>query len=148
MGYNITMEDGSIDIPNEHLEAVYVKMCTLNDLPDEYKNGGAYSGGKRTGAWFSWMPADYPNVCRNAQEILEELGFTCRQTSEYLVADMYDSKVGQEKVFIAAIAPWIDEPCEVYWVGEDGARWKWTFDHGVMIEHEGHLTYVSREIVL
>jgi hypothetical protein len=142
MGYYVSIEQGTLRIPVEHLDRVYAAMCELNNLPNETKNGGMWTGGQQEDAWFSWMPANYPSVLHTAEEILDQLGFQDLFTDQGdLIVHSYDSKIGQERLFIASIAPWIKPDSVLYWVGEDGQRWRWTFVGGVLEEHSGKIVY-------
>ena len=144
MGYNVQIESGTIKIPTGYLDSAYNTMCELNHLPDDDKAGGSWKGGQRNFAWFSWMDWNYPETCVNAQEILAQLGFY--DTYEWdgnLVIHAYDSKKGQEELFIAAIAPWITPDSVLHWVGEDGNRWRWTFVEGELIHQWGQVVYTN-----
>jgi hypothetical protein len=142
MGYNVSIEQGTIRIPIVHMDRVYAAMCELNNLPAETKNGGMWTGGEQEDAWFSWMPANYPEVLHTAEQILNELGFQDLFTDQDdLILHSYDSKIGQERLFIASIAPWIKPDSVLYWLGEDGRRWRWTFIGGVLEEREGRIIY-------
>ncbi len=142
MGYRVHIESGTIKIPEEHLGRVYKALCELNHLPDDVKNGGSWQGGQQHSAWFSWMDANYDETCVNAQEVLAQVGFLDMFVHDgHLVLSAYDSKQGQERLFIAAIAPWITPDSALYWVGEDGDRWRWTFRGGILEEHSGRVVY-------
>ena len=59
----------------------------------------------------------------------------------------YDSKIGDEKWFFAAAAPYLSGQFE--WKGEDGEMWKWTFDDGQMFEWSAVVQYADdREVAL
>ena len=142
MGYNVSIENGTLRIPVMYLDRVYDAMCELNNLPSDLKNGGAYQGGEQQASWFSWMPPNFPEVYDNAQQVLEGLGFLdLFQEGDDLIVHSYDSKRGQEVLFIAAIAPWITPDSALYWLGEDGDRWRWTFQGGILEEHSGRVVY-------
>ena len=129
MGYYVSGE-GEMVIKKENLAAAYEAMMALQDKPDAGKRGGG--GGK---AWFSWMPDDLRTI-PNAAEVFSKLGFEVLEDDEFIVIGRYDSKNGQEDVFIAAAAPFIEDT-EYDWTGEDGEFWRWEFIGGKMYCREG-----------
>ena len=129
MGYYVNGE-GELTIKKENLAAAYEAMMALQEKPAEGKRGGGQ--GK---AWYSWMPEDLRTI-PNAAEVFRELGFEVGESDEGIVIGRYDSKSGQEDVFIAAAAPFIED--EVYeWTGEDGEFWRWELIGGKMYCREG-----------
>jgi hypothetical protein len=113
----------------------------LNDAPDEAKNGGSYAPGSgKTASWFSWMPADLTTLPDTAA-VFSELGFEVNDDENGdLLISCYDNKTGQEEVFFAAAAPFIEDG-EYEWQGEDGAFWKWSFVGGKMFHSTGERYY-------
>jgi len=126
MGYYVNIIESTARIPAENLARVYEIMCSLNDTCDHLKHGRSFSGGKQTGKWFSWMDANYPKVCKDAQAILEMLGFETEYNKDgdlFLVG--YDQKTGQEDLFLEAIENYVVG--EINWVGEDDEQWTTEF---------------------
>ena len=123
MGYYVRLEDSTAVLPKKHQAEAYRRMCALNDR-DEYKRGGSV-GPDGEEKWFAWMDPNYPDTCADAKAILTELGFWFSDKSEDLVFEEYDSKSGQENLFIFRIADLMTGYME--WSGEDGARWRWEF---------------------
>lgn len=119
MGYYITGE-GYITILDEDL--AYRALCDLNDR-DDLKLGGGWrlgeNGERIETKHFSWMSPDYPDKCDNSQEILEMLGFEFAPEDDRVY---YDSKTGQEHLFLEALAPYAD--FEIYWIGEEHEEWR------------------------
>jgi len=148
MGYYVNGE-GSLTIKNANLPAAYEALMALNDAPDENKNGGSWGGGTegRTAAWYSWMPADLRTL-PTVQDVFRELGFEVEvdgDTGDVFIG-RYDSKMGQEEVFFAAAAPFIEDG-DYEWQGEDGAFWKWSFTDGKMFYLSGRRSYDHASIV-
>ena len=152
MGYYVSMSGSNVAIKKEHLADAYKAMCELNEH-DELKTGGSSLGNK----WFAWMPEHYPTECEDAKEILEYLGFSVStQDDGGLWISGYDSKIGQEEVFLYAIAPYVDLTDwakervdrtgvelvpEMEWVGEDGEFWKYIFKDKKMYSAHGKKEY-------
>lgn len=156
MGYYITGE-GQITVRKDNLDKAYSLLCALNDA-DDLKRGGSFGGAGVTSndprpdgmsyhpaRWFSWMDANYPDTTNDFYGILTMLGF------DYIVDDddenvvvitlTYDNKMGQEDLFLNAIAP-IVESGMVDWRGEDGMMWRDEFTDGVLVQKRGRVIYV------
>jgi hypothetical protein len=127
MGYYVKVIKSTAFIPAAKLQTAFEKMCALNTTHHDAKQGGSWSKGQQVARWFSWMDADYPSVCADAQAILEMLGFeTEYRTNGDLELLAYDSKSGQEDLFLDAIK---HELCgELHWMGEEGESWTQKFN--------------------
>lgn len=137
MGYEINITDANFTIPAKNLDAAYQEMCALNQH-DDLKHGGSSTGAK----WFPWMDQNYPETCKNAQDILEQLGFhTETQMDGSLSLVSYDSKVGQEDLFLDVIAPFVANGSYIEWKGEDGDRWRHEIDGGRLIQKTGRIIW-------
>ncbi len=140
MGYDVS-GSGEITIPAQNIEAAYGAILDLNRLSDDAKRGGSWKEGERVSSHFSWMPADLSEF-KSLNSLLEALGFECAVEKDGVTVLNYpNSKTGQEEVFFAAIAPYVESGGYMFWDGEDGAYWKWTFVDGQMFEHEGIREY-------
>jgi hypothetical protein len=134
MGYYVTLTGSDFTIPADRLDEAYVALCKLNES-DEGKTGGSWKAvdgaPTRTEVWFAWMDSDYPDKLKTTQEILEALGFECDQCLDgSLNVYGYDSKTGQEDIFIAALAPFVPDGSYMEWSGEDGSMWRTLFEKG------------------
>ena len=124
MGYEIQIKHSTAVIPAANLKRAYDKMCALNTTHHDQKRGGSWSAGKAKpdSSWFSWMDANYPQTCRDAQAVLEQLGFYTNYTEAGdLLIEGYGSKMGQEDLFLKAIEN--DATGRIEWFGEDGETW-------------------------
>lgn len=155
MGYYV-YGFGNITIEHNKVDDAYKAMCDLNQR-DGLKRGGSWGGSGTTSdserpeglsyhpaKWFSWMDADYPSKCKNMVEILTALGFevVVTETTNYHTSYNlnYDSKMGQEELFLEAIAPYVKEGY-VEWKGEDDTFWKNEFVNGKFIHRDGYIVY-------
>lgn len=159
MGYYVNTTGGEFVVPAENILAAYAAVCALNDH-DELKWGGSYGGGgidksaprpagmdHHPARWFSWMPADYPNKCGTLCEVFQTLGFDVIEDAQELRVVSYDSKTGQEEIFLEAIAPFCTEDSFFEWRGEDGAQWRHTVRAGELLVWESEVVYHSpREV--
>ena len=51
----------------------------------------------------------------------------------------YNSKTGQEDLFLDRIAPFVQEGSYAIWKGEDNSFWKWEFTDGKMLVIPGEM---------
>jgi hypothetical protein len=142
MGYYITGH-GQLKVKAEDLDKAYQAMLTLQDRND-LKSGGSWSGGQEIEKWYSWMPADLRTI-PSAAEIFRALGFELDEGDDGITIYSYDSKIGDERHFFAAAAPYIQG--EFDWTGEDGEFWRWTFHSGRMMEAFGVKAYDHAQYV-
>ena len=140
MGYYVN-GNGHLVIKKENLAAAYEALMALNDAPASAKRGGSYSGGEQHSSWFSWMPADLREL-PDTKSVFERLGFETMDYDGGLVITCYDNKSGQEEVFFAAAAPFIENG-SYEWTGEDGAFWQWEFVDGKMYQRDGIRDYLE-----
>ena len=141
MGYYVSGE-GELIIKQENLAAAYEAMMALQEKPAEGKRGGSSDGR----AWYAWMPEDLRTI-PNAAEVFRALGFEVGESDEGIVIGRYDSKNGQEDVFMSAAAPFIEDG-EYEWTGEDGEFWRWEFIGGKMYCREGNRMWSEAHEVL
>jgi len=132
MGYYVS-GNGNVRIKKDELGKAYEAMMALQERTD-LMGGGSYSKEKTT-KFFSWMP-EYLRTIPNAKEVFLALGFEVQDEDDGgILIFAYESKIGDEKWFFAAAAPFMSGEFE--WTGEDGERWKWMFEDGKMIEWTG-----------
>jgi len=141
MGYFVNITNQEFFVSKDNFDAAYKAMCALNDR-DDLKSGGSWGGDGITSdsprpegmtyhpaKWFSWMPANYPAVCKDFLSILKEMGFEYDlDDSGNLALVHYDNKTGAEGHFFEAIAPFVQDGSFIDWRGEDGDEWRWAFD--------------------
>lgn len=164
MGYYVNISsikhNGAI-IKEANIEAAYLALCDLNSNPkyDMLKSGGSYGGEDNVNKsnqrpegldyhparWFSWMSAHYHKNLKNLTEILEALGFTVTFDEKGNLIDLsYSDKTGNEDIFFCAIAPYIENDTEIVWNGEEGDKWKWSFQNGEMFTHSSKVMFTVK----
>lgn len=158
MGYYITLKDSSVAIPMEHAEAALEAIHRLQETHDHEKRGGSWSGGKNTKKWFSWMPADLREIT-TLKDMLMTIGFEVAYNSpqDQLNITGYDSKTGQEDLFIWALVPYIVHqdvearenkvPATMEWLGEDGATYLWKFEDNKFIVSYSTVEWSNEEVI-
>lgn len=146
MGYFVTITEVDFRIPKQNFQAAYEAMCALNEN-DDAKTGGRWGGDDidrnsprpegmnyHPARWFSWMPANYPDVCPDAKSVLDKLGFHVAVTDDGSLSIVgYDNKIGSEELFIEALAPFVADGSFICWRGEDGDEWRYLIRDGKMI---------------
>ena len=146
MGYYVQIFESDFRLDASKLDEAYKRMCALNDN-DGAKTGGSSGGGGvsmkdprpagmsyHPARWFAWMDADYPSKCENVNAILTMLGFEVGYDKTGSISHLlYDSKIGAEHMFFAAIADLVDDGSYICWRGEDDGEWRWLFTNGEMV---------------
>lgn len=125
MGYYVTLEEANFIIPADKLEEAAARLKALNHKPGVEKRGGSWGAGGKTASWFSWMDEDYDQKLHTAKEIFEALGFEVSDTEDGGISlDYYDSKSGQEDLFINEVKHLANSDWYLIWRGEDGEVWR------------------------
>lgn len=127
MGYYVTLTDADFALPEsaEVLDAIKRMDTEWHDL----KRGGSFSSQGKTDSWFSWMPSSLATFGTVA-EVFAALGFDLLVDSGAVILQGYDNKTGQEELFLAAVAPFVEEGSYTEWNGEDGSRWRYIVKDG------------------
>jgi hypothetical protein len=90
------------------------------------------------------MPEDLRTL-PDTKSVFAELGFEVNDDENGdLLISCYDNKTGQEEVFFAAAAPFIQDG-DYEWTGEDNDFWAWEFTSGKMYVRYGRRTYGDAE---
>jgi len=130
MGYFTKLTDSNFVIPEtpEVLAAIH----EMDTKFDALKRGGSFGPEGKTEKWFSWMPQ--LSTFTTVREVFEALGFDCyddmRGTDGAFYLQGYDSKTGQEDLFLAVVAPFVEDGSYTEWRGEDGAMYRFTVVNG------------------
>lgn len=137
MGYYVRSyeSDNNFKVRKENFDAAYKAMVALNDH-DDLKRGGSFGPEGARNKWFSWMDPNYPDSCQDFGAILQALGFIAIYDETGLVGIDYDNKMGQEDLFLKAIAPYVEDGSHILWRGEEGAVWVQIFKNGTIETHE------------
>ena len=143
MGYYVS-GNGELRIKKENLDKAHDALMALQDAPPKAKRGGSSGGDKAPRFWYSWMPEDLRTLT-DTKAVFAELGFEVSDNEDGdLLISCYDNKSGQEDVFFAAAAPFIEDG-DYEWTGEDSDFWAWEFEGGKMFVRYGKRTYGDAE---
>ena len=153
MGYYVRTTDCDFYIAKSKKNPAYEALCALNQH-DDLKVGGSF-GGELSGdsprpeglsyhpaRWFSWMSPDYPSKCKDLRQILEELGFEVEEDDAGNITYLrYDSKTGQEVLFLSALAPFVRDGSTIDWQGEEGEHFRHEFSGGRLMHRAGRVVW-------
>lgn len=124
MGYYVDLVDADFTIPEREdvLEA-------LRAMPTKYAS--LMRGGSSTEKWFSWMSTEEIESAVSVQSVFESLGFECFDYGNNTFSlSSYNNKTGQEDLFLAVVAPFVEDGSFTQWRGEDGELWRYTVSGG------------------
>lgn len=139
MGYYIDLVDAEWEI-TESPES----LATIREMPVKYhhiKRGGSSNGEK----WFSWMNDTDIENAETVERVFGHLGFDTEETDNGFKLVGYNSKTGQEDLFLAVMAPFTKDGSYIEWRGEDGALWKFEIRGGRMFRSESEIIWTNSQ---
>ena len=150
MGYYVHINAVNWMIPTKHLETAYERMCELNVTHHDIKRGGSYRDGGHVEKWFSWMDPNYPETCKSAREVLNDVGFDTELGDDGLAILSYDNKTGQEDLFLESVSDLVvhstgDMLPFIIWEGEDGLSWKEIYGEKEVRRYDGIISFPGEE---
>lgn len=137
MGYYVDLSDANWEI-KETPEA----LATIREMPVKYhaiKRGGSSNGEK----WFSWMNDAEIENAESVEIVFNRLGFDTEKVDGGFKLAAYNSKTGQEDLFLAVMAPFTAEGSWIEWRGEDGALWKNEIINGHMYRLDSEIAWTN-----
>lgn len=139
MGYYIDLVDAEWEI-TESPES----LATIREMPTKYhaiKRGGSSNGEK----WFSWMNDTDIETAETVESVFNQLGFETETVDGGFKLVAYNSKTGQEDLFLAVMAPFTKDGSYIEWRGEDGALWKFEIHNGRMFRSESEIIWTNSQ---
>ena len=140
MGYYVLVDDARLVIRSKQVPSALEALKEL-DTHDELKRGGSSNGAK----WFSWMNNINIQEQEDLSPIFRNLGFdeayTDLSTGDFHLGSFYDSKTGQEDLFLETVAPFVESGSFIIWRGEGGETWRNLFVDGEMYTQEGRVVF-------
>lgn len=142
-GYNELGPDLPMMTPeNQKLafEAVHERLLP-ESVVREKASGGSWGSNGQKEWWYSWCDMNYlRTVAKTFIDILEHLGFDV-QTDDVgnIISLWYNSKLGDEGLFLKETAEYWERGAVIDWTGEDSSVWRLDLDRG--IEREGRVVY-------
>ena len=139
MGYFIEITEAKCSIPLSKADAALTEMKRLNEPEfNSQKNGGSYGPNGKSKFWYSWMPESFDDF-NTLDKFLEALGFDLKLDGASIHVVGYNNKIGQELLFMKALAPFVDVGSFINWQGEDGELWRWEFDGESVVERSAEI---------
>ena len=143
MGYYVTLMAADFTIPEtpEVLAAIHGMDTRFHAL----KRGGVVGGDKPEEKWFSWMPQ--LDTLTSVQQVFEALGFDTEIDNETGNVGLigYDSKTGQEDLFLSVVAPFVTDGSYTEWRGEDDLRYRFTVRDGRLTTQSAVVQWTAPE---
>jgi len=130
MGYYVKLTESSFRIPQTNLDEAYKRMVELKDHDDLNEK------------WLSWMYPNYSDDCNTAAEIFEVLRFEIEVGCGELFITEFDSNLGREDLFLAAICDLAEPGSRLYWRGEEGKQWMVEYGGAKPINYKAKVEYV------
>ena len=152
MSYCAEIIESNFSMKAENFDKAYKAVCELN-AHDNMKSGGKFGGeptvkpadsmsvSNNPDKWFSFMAWNYDEICNDFIDVLKMLGFDIYLGDDGIDSLYYCDKVGQEDIFLDAIAPYVEPDSYLLWRGEDGTMWVYVFEDGKMIEKGAYVTW-------
>jgi hypothetical protein len=128
MGYYVTLIDSDFVIPET--PEVLAAIKDMDVRFDALKRGGVFGGERNGEKWFSWMPQ--LSTFDTVRNVFVALGFEVYadgDTDSFGLSG-YDSKTGQEDLFLAVVAPFVKDGSYTSWRSEDGELYRFTVEKG------------------
>lgn len=151
MGYSVETIECNFVVKAENFDKAYDAMCKLN-AEDGLKEGYSRLAGERPAnsksvasnphKYFSFMAWNYDEIYTNFPDMLKALGFNLiTNDNKDVIAVHFCDTMGQEHLFLEAIAPYVEPNSYIVWKGEDGTMWVCEFVDGKMIEKRAYITW-------
>lgn len=137
MGYYVTLTGAEWIVPET--EEV---LNALREMPTKYhglKRGGSSNGD----SWFSWMSDEEIKTAHTAEGIFTSLGFETMGTDGGFELIGYNSKTGQEDLFLAVVARFCADGSYINWRGEDGEVLRNEVQGGRMFVQQGVIAWTD-----
>jgi len=150
MGYHVEMDFRNVVIPADKVPAC---LDAINNMfIDENLKFG--SGGRsgpditedtpiKEKIWYSWVTTPKDGKFKTLEDAIEEWRYGCCGLDDESIEISYfeGEKLGDDNMFMLAIAPFVEAGAYVNCQGEDGCLWRWAFDGKEMKELSGTVTY-------
>lgn len=141
MGYLIEQTGQDFGVQYDNIPGM---IKAIKDLAQktELMRGGRYENGKKVEGWFSWVDMTYVKS-DDIEEIFKAWGFETDFDDQGNIVGLnfFFEKSGQEDLLLGAVAPYVKDGSYIEFMGEDGFRWKWVFENGIMVEKKGRFVW-------
>jgi hypothetical protein len=142
MGYYMNQRGGKFSIPIDKKDAALAAIKALADKPEQM-SGGSYQGGKEVAKWYSWVNTEEFVEAETLKEAFSAWRWELEESEEGEIVNLYfnGEKLGDDLLFLEAIAPFVEEGSYIHMEGEDGYYWRWLFKNGRVYEQSGTVVF-------
>jgi hypothetical protein len=140
MGYCMELLDSNIFISKDDVGKALAAIQALDPVRDG--GGGGCSGPGGVETWFSWVSTGDYKEAKTLVDALRAWRWDADSDEDGNVVRLYfqGEKLGDDRILLSAIAPFVKTGGFVEMEGEDRARWKWSFKNGGMTEIAGRVS--------
>jgi len=133
MGYYIEQTDSKFIIKKENFKEALNALKAV--FIPENMDCMDYVEGKNI-PHFSWVNTQTVLNSDTLEDALKEIRYQPKYDNNKNIVNVEftGQKYGSEKVFFAALAPYVEKDSYISFDGEDGDKWTWKFD-GKKVEH-------------
>jgi hypothetical protein len=108
----------------------------IKEMPKRMKRiqrGGGYGPNGKQESWFSWVNDNTILEATTVESVFSAFGFETMKVEGGFEITGYSSKIGQEELLLAVVAPFCADGSYIEWRGEDGEEWKYEIIKGKMM---------------
>ena len=133
MGYCIELIDSSFKMKKENFDNAFRDLKSLfvveNMTVCDTVNGKEYYH-------FRWVDNEEVIESINMYELMESIRFPVEFNGNGDICDIdfYGEKLGDDEIFLSALAPYVEDGSYIEFEGEDGYSWRWCFKNGKLVE--------------
>lgn len=137
MGYCMDMsEDQNFTIPKSQEGDALAAIHVLADQSWEHGTGGVWDGGRQTQSWYAFTDRVGMANAKTLDEAMVAWRWSLERGMDGSITGVIftGEKKGDDQMLWDAIAPYVTEGSYIEMMGEDDARWRWTFKGGRCLE--------------
>ena len=141
MGYCMSQEHAEFHIAKSNHEPALKKLKDLMTRTDLMRGGARISG-----VWvkhFSWVSTEDVLGATSLADAMEAFRWSVEHDAEGNITSISfaGEKLGDDAHFFGAIAEFVDDGSFIEMLGEDGARWRWIFSGGKVVEKHATVSW-------
>ena len=141
MGYYIEQRGGAFFIDKKHFPDVIKAIHNLANYPD-MMGGGSYEGGKTISKHYSWVKMSFVNST-DLENIFNCWRWNINFDDDGNINNLFfdGEKMGDDRVLLDAIAPFVKEGSFIEMCGEDNDLWRWKFTNKICKEVSARIVW-------
>lgn len=141
MGYCIQLVDQKFTIKKENKAKALEAIRALAKQTSKMSGGSWGPGGQERSRHFSWVTTDDFVLAKTLEAALEAWRYEAlfhhkdeKNEGDVVGINFSGEKLGDDKVLLDAIAPFVEDGSFLQFSGEDGGAWRWVFKDGKCTE--------------